>query len=87
MAITRRETELGPRFDVEWRLPDRSKRRKSVKTEREARVFQAAIVTESVSGGTWSITGRPQHARDALCGGPGWFRTSDLPRVRRTLSH
>ena len=20
-------------------------------------------------------------------GGPGWFRTSDLPRVRRTLSH
>ena len=22
-----------------------------------------------------------------ICGGPGWFRTSDLPRVRRTLSH
>jgi hypothetical protein len=20
-------------------------------------------------------------------GGPGWYRTSDLPRVRRTLSH
>jgi hypothetical protein len=22
-----------------------------------------------------------------LGGGPGWYRTSDLPRVRRTLSH
>ena len=50
MAITRRETKLGPRFDVEWRLPDRSKRRKSFKTERETRVFEAAIVTKSVSG-------------------------------------
>jgi hypothetical protein len=50
MAITRRETKLGPRFDVEWRLPDRSKRRKSFRTEREARVFEAAIVTKSVSG-------------------------------------
>jgi hypothetical protein len=42
--------KLGPRFDVEWRLPDRSKRRKSFKTEREARVFEAAVVTRSVSG-------------------------------------
>jgi integrase len=50
MAITRRETKLGPRFDVEWRLPDRSKRRKSFKTEREARVFEAGIVAKSVSG-------------------------------------
>lgn len=38
------------RFDVEWRLPDRSKRRKSFKTEREARVFEAAIVTKPISG-------------------------------------
>lgn len=22
-----------------------------------------------------------------FCGGPGWDRTSDLPRVKRTLSH
>ncbi|MDO3634695.1 tyrosine-type recombinase/integrase [Mycolicibacterium arseniciresistens] len=50
MAITRRETHLGPRFDVEWRLPDRSKRRKSFKTEREARVFEAAVVTKTASG-------------------------------------
>jgi len=49
MAINRRETKLGLRFDVEWRLPDRSKRRKSFKTEREARVFEAAIVTKSAS--------------------------------------
>ncbi len=50
MAITRRETTHGPRFDVEWRLPDRSKRRKSFKTEREARVFEATIVTRTAAG-------------------------------------
>jgi hypothetical protein len=50
MAINRRETKIGARFDVEWRLLDRSKRRKSFKTEREARVFEAAILTKSVSG-------------------------------------
>jgi hypothetical protein len=67
MAITRRETELGPRCDVEWRLPDRSKRRKPFKTEREARVFQAAIVTKSVSGGTWSIHGPAATRSRPLC--------------------
>jgi integrase len=50
MAIIRRETHRGPRFDVEWRLPDRSKRRKAFKTEREARIFEAAIVTKTASG-------------------------------------
>lgn len=50
MAITRRETTRGPRFDVEWRLPDRSKRRKSFKTEREARIFEASILTRSAAG-------------------------------------
>lgn len=50
MAITRRESQSGPRFDVEWRLPDRSKRRKTFKTEREARIFAASIVTKSASG-------------------------------------
>jgi hypothetical protein len=50
MAINRRETKNGPRFDVEWRLPDRRKRRKSFKTEREARVFEAAIVAKALSG-------------------------------------
>jgi integrase len=50
MAVTRRETTRGPRFEVEWRLPDRSKRRKSFKTEREARVFEATILTRSAAG-------------------------------------
>lgn len=50
MAIIRRETHLGPRFDVEWRLPDRSKRRKVFKTEREARIFEPAIVTKTAAG-------------------------------------
>ena len=50
MAIKRRETIDGPRFDVEWRLPDRAKRRKTFKTEREARVFEASVVTKTASG-------------------------------------
>ncbi len=50
MAIKRRETIHGPSFDVEWRLPDRSKRRKSFKTEREARVFEASVVTRTAAG-------------------------------------
>jgi integrase len=50
MAINRRETTDGPRFDVEWRLPDRTKRRKTFKSEREARVFEASIVTRTASG-------------------------------------
>jgi hypothetical protein len=44
MAIKRRETTDGPRFDVEWRL-HRTKRRKTFKSEREARVFEASIVS------------------------------------------
>ncbi len=50
MAIKRRETADGPRFDVEWRLPDRTKRRKTFKTEREARVFEATVITRTASG-------------------------------------
>jgi hypothetical protein len=30
----RREASDGPRFDVEWRLPDRTKRRKTFPSER-----------------------------------------------------
>jgi hypothetical protein len=36
------------------------------------------------------VGGANPAARLGLCsflGGPGWYRTSDLPRVRRTLSH
>ena len=50
MAIIRRQTHNHPRFDVEWRLPDRSKRRNAFKTEREARIFEAAIVTKTAAG-------------------------------------
>jgi integrase len=50
MAIKRRDTTDGPRFDVDWRLPDRTKRRKTFKSEREARVFEASIVTRTASG-------------------------------------
>ncbi len=50
MAIRRRETNSGARFDVSWRLPDRSKRKKTFKTEREARLFEASIVTKHAGG-------------------------------------
>lgn len=50
MAIKRRETSDGPRFDVEWRLPDCAKRRKTFKSEREARRFEASVVTKTAAG-------------------------------------
>jgi len=50
VTIRRRESKEGPRFDVEWRLPDRSKRSKTFKTEREARVFEASVVTKFAAG-------------------------------------
>ena len=50
MAIKRRETNDGARYDVQWRLPDRSKRKKTFKTERDARQFEAKLVTDSAAG-------------------------------------
>jgi integrase len=50
MTIRRRETKQGPRFDVEWRLPDRSQRSKRFRTEREARLFEASVVTKFAAG-------------------------------------
>ena len=50
MAIRRRETESGVRYDVQWRLPDRSKRKKTFKTEREARQFEARLITSGATG-------------------------------------
>ena len=50
MAIRRRETNDGVRYDVQWRLPDRSKRKKTFKTERQARQFEARLVTSTAAG-------------------------------------
>jgi integrase len=50
MAIRRRETKDGVRYDVQWRLPDRSKRKKTFSTEREARQFEAKFVTSGAAG-------------------------------------
>ena len=40
----------GVRYDVQWRLPDRSKRKKTFRTEREARQFEAKLVTNGAAG-------------------------------------
>jgi hypothetical protein len=82
MAITRRETKAGPRFDVEWRLPDRSKRRKSFHTEREARLFQASVLTKTAAGDIVD----PRGARVTLATVyKGWLasRVDLSPKVRR----
>ncbi len=38
------------RYDVQWRLPDRSKRKKTFRTERDARRFAAKLVTSGAAG-------------------------------------
>ena len=50
MSIRRRETKAGVRYDVQWRLPDRSKRKKTFVTERAAKQFEAKLVTSNASG-------------------------------------
>ena len=50
MAIRRRETKAGVRYDVQWRMPDRSKRKKTFTSERAARQFAAKLVTSSATG-------------------------------------
>jgi integrase len=50
MSIRRRETNAGVRYDVQWRLPDRSKRKKTFISERAAKQFEAKLVTSSGTG-------------------------------------
>ena len=50
MAIRRRETKAGVRYDVEWRMPDRSRRQKTFSSERAARQFAATLVTSTAAG-------------------------------------
>jgi integrase len=52
VSIRRRETQGGVRYDVQWRLPDRSKRKKTFSTERAAKRFEAKLVTSSATGET-----------------------------------
>ena len=77
MAIRRRETKAGVRYDVEWRMPDRSRRQKTFSSQRAARQFAAKLVTSNAGGEMWipaaerrtsrgisvlaGITPRPQH--------------------------
>lgn len=51
MAIRRYATKSGQRrYQVEWRLPGRVKRRRSFKTLREAQVFEAEVVAARAQG-------------------------------------
>jgi len=46
MSIRRRQTKAGVRYDVQWRLPDRSKRKKTFSSERAAKQFERGGRTE-----------------------------------------
>jgi integrase len=51
MAITKYFTGSGaPRWRVEWRVPGRVKRRKVFRTEREARAFEAEVISAKNRG-------------------------------------
>ena len=50
MSIRPRETKAGVRYDVQWRLLDRSKRKKTFSSERAAKQFEAKLVTGSATG-------------------------------------
>jgi integrase len=50
VSIWRRETKAGIRYDVQWRLADRSKRKKTFSTERAAKQFEARLVTSGATG-------------------------------------
>jgi integrase len=50
MAITKYMSKSGPRWRVEWRLPDRTKRRKIFHTEREAKTFEAEVISSRSRG-------------------------------------
>ncbi|SIC06120.1 tyrosine-type recombinase/integrase [Mycobacteroides abscessus] len=50
MAITKYISKSGPRWRVEWRLPDRTKRRKIFRTEREAKAFEAEVISSRSRG-------------------------------------
>ncbi|MDT5103579.1 MAG: hypothetical protein QOI25_1092 [Mycobacterium sp.] len=71
----------GPRFDVEWRRPDRSQRSKTFKSEREAPVFEASLVTKFAAGDI--VYPRAGRVTLAVC--RSWLASRlDLsPKVRR----
>lgn len=82
MAIKRRDTKGGVRYDVQWRLPDRSKRKKTFLTERDARQFEARLVSNSAAGVRVDPRGGRTLLRDVY---RSWLASRpDLsPKVRR----
>jgi hypothetical protein len=67
MSIRRRETKDGVRYDVQWRLPDRTKRKKTFTGERAAKQFEARLVTSGATGETLDPRGAE----------PNWRRYTD----------
>jgi hypothetical protein len=84
MAIKRSETSGGVRYDVQWRLPDRSKRKKTFHTEREARRFEAKLINSGALGEAVDPRGGKVPLREVY---RSWLASRpDLsPKVRRPL--
>jgi hypothetical protein len=80
MTIRRRQATSGKHWDVEWLLPDGTKRSRTFTTLRAAKLFDVEVRSARADCETID-------PRGGKTGGPGWDRTSDLPRVKRTLSH
>lgn len=82
MSIKRRDTSDGPRYDVQWRLSDRSERKKTFTTEREARRFAAKPVTSGAAGEVVDPRGGRTELRPVY---QSWLASRpDLsPKVRR----
>ena len=82
VTIKRRETGRGVRYDVQWRLPDRSKRKKTFRTEREARRFEAKLISSGALGDAVDPRGGKVPLQDVY---RSWLASRpDLsPKVRR----
>jgi hypothetical protein len=52
MAIRRREAKSGTRWDVEWLLPDGTKRSKTFRTLRAAKLFDGELRSARENGET-----------------------------------
>jgi integrase len=82
MTIRRRETKSGTRWDVEWLLPDGTKRSRSFHTKRAAKLFDGDVRSARAAGESVDPRGAKTELSIVYC---SWLASRpDLsPKVRR----
>jgi len=82
MTIRRRETKSGTRWDVEWLLPDGTKRSRSFDTKRAAKLFDGEVRSARAAGESVDPRGAKTELAIVYC---SWLASRpDLsPKVRR----